>query len=89
MRSFDDQEEILLVSANYLSLNFWLRTTVIFGRFLSQNTIQLAHFFAENDHCASKKYHWRFNQEWRSICADTVNKCCLGHEGKTKSQSLH
>jgi len=42
--------------------HFWLKNTVIFGHsFLPKMTIVLP-----------KSVPWRSNQEWRSICADTV-----------------
>ena len=46
---------------------------VFFGKIWPMNTVILDDFILKMTLVHAKSIPWRSNQEWRSICADTIN----------------
>ena len=52
---------------------FWQRTMVTFGHSLSKNTVSLEEKLSKIPMVCLYWAHWRSNQEWYLICANTVS----------------
>ena len=70
----------ILASLYFLSIDnrfFRLRTMLIVGQFLSRNTVFIYEKLSKMSAVCPNCISWRSNQEWRSICTDTVFEAFL------------